>query len=67
MKQEDAYSQFVRQEEEAKEIAKQLGRRGGQSTLRKHGSDHYSKIAQKRWKNEKARKAERELRKAKKK
>ncbi len=37
-----------------KEIAKQLGKRGGDTTKKKYGKDHYKKIgmkgAKKRWK-----------------
>lgn len=32
-----------------KKIAQELGRSGGNATLRKHGTEHYRKIIQKRW------------------
>jgi hypothetical protein len=30
-------------------IATQLGRKGGNSTLRQYGKSHYRKMAEKRW------------------
>jgi hypothetical protein len=30
-------------------IAKKLGQRGGNETLRKYGTEHFKKIGQKRW------------------
>lgn len=36
-----------------KKIAKELGRVGGNSTLKKYGKKHYSQIAYKRWEKEK--------------
>jgi ribosomal protein L32E len=33
----------------------EVSKKGGQQTLRKHGKQHYSKIAKERWRKEKAR------------
>lgn len=33
-----------------KDIAKELGKAGGNATLKKYGKEHYRKISNKRWK-----------------
>jgi hypothetical protein len=35
----------------SKELAKELGRAGGKKTFKKHGREHFQKMAQKRWEN----------------
>jgi len=37
--------------------ASDLAKKGGKATLKKHGKDHFSKIAKKRWADEKKKKA----------
>ena len=36
-----------------KDIARELGRAGGNKTLKRHGKEHFRKISKKRWDKEK--------------
>lgn len=43
----------VRMNKKTKDIASELGRLGGEKTLEKHGTEHYSRMAKKRWEKKK--------------
>ena len=45
---------IMTKKKEFKMTAADLAQKGGKATLKKHGKDHFSKIAKKRWAKERA-------------